>query len=156
MKSLISKFYLEIIIFIFAILTRFIRLDYPKNHIFDEVYHAFTAQAIARWDPKAWEWWNSNPQGFAYEWTHPPLAKEFMALSILIFGDGSFAWRFFSAVFGTGIIVLIYLISLELFKNRKVAIFASLIASLDGLLLVMSRIAMNDTYFLFFSLFFLQ
>lgn len=152
MKKLISKYYLEIVIFTFALLTRFIRLDYPKTHFFDEVYHAFTAQALAKWDPRAWEWWNTNPPGFAYEWTHPPLAKEFMALAILIFGDGSFAWRFFSAVFGTGIIVLVYFIALELFKNRKVAIFASLIASLDGLLLVMSRIAMNDTYFLFFSL----
>lgn len=152
MKKLVSKYYLEILIFTFALLTRFIRLDYPKHHIFDEVYHAFTAQALSRWDPRAWEWWNINPPGFAYEWTHPPLAKEFMALSILVFGDTSFAWRFFSALFGFGTIIMIYLITLNLFKNRKVAIIASFVASLDGLLLVMSRIAMNDSYFLFFSL----
>lgn len=152
MKKFLNKFYPEIIIFAFALFSRFFRLDYPKSHIFDEVYHAFTAQVLSRFDPKAWEWWNTPPTGFAYEWTHPPLAKEFMAMSIFIFGDGAFAWRFFSAVFGFGSIVLIYLIVLSLFKSRRIAIFASLVASMDGLLLVMSRIAMNDSYFLFFSL----
>ncbi|HKC14463.1 MAG TPA: phospholipid carrier-dependent glycosyltransferase [Patescibacteria group bacterium] len=152
MKKFLNKFCLEIVVFGFALFTRFWRLDYPKTHIFDEVYHAFTAQAMVKWDPRSWEWWNTSPAGFAYEWTHPPLAKEFMALSILVFGDTSFAWRFFSALFGFGSIILIYLISYYLFKNRRVALLSALVASLDGLLLVMSRIAMNDSYFLFFSL----
>ena len=142
----------EIVIFTFAFLTRFIRLNVPANHIFDEVYHAFTAQEMFKGNPAAWEWWNTPPKGFAYEWTHPPLAKEFMVLAISIFGDNSFAWRFFSALFGFGVIVLIYLITKKLFNNRIMAIFAALAASLDGLLLVMSRIAMNDMYFLFFIL----
>lgn len=152
MKKILNKYLVEIFVFAFALFTRFFRLDYPNRHIFDEVYHAFTAQQLVKGNPAAWEWWNTPPPGFAYEWTHPPLAKEFMALAILVLGDGSFAWRFFSALFGTGVIVLIYFISLHLF-NRKIAIIAALVASLDGLLLVMSRIAMNDSYFLFFSLF---
>ena len=142
----------EIIIFASAFLTRFIRLNIPSNHIFDEVYHAFTAQEMFKGNPAAWEWWNTPPKGFAYEWTHPPLAKEFMVLAISIFGDNSFAWRFFSALFGFGVIVLIYLITKKLFNSRIMAIFAAAVASLDGLLLVMSRIAMNDMYFLFFIL----
>jgi dolichyl-phosphate-mannose-protein mannosyltransferase len=157
MQAKIIKFFkstyaAEIIIFSFALLSRFIRLSYPKTYFFDEVYHVFTAQALFRWDPRAWEWWNTSPAGFAYEWTHPPLAKEFIAFSILLFGDNSFSWRFFSALFGTGSIILIYFITLSIFKNRKIAILASLVASLDGLMLVMSRIGMNDSYFLFFSL----
>ena len=90
MKKFISKFYFEILIFGFAFITRFFRLDYPKTHIFDEVYHAFTAEQMAKGNPAAWEWWNTPPPGFAYEWTHPPLAKEFMWLAISIFGDNSF------------------------------------------------------------------
>lgn len=148
----LKKFLPEILIFLFAGITRFWRLDFPPAHYFDEVYHAFTAQEMFRGNPAAWEWWNTPPQGFAYEWTHPPLAKEFMWLSISIFGDNPFAWRFFSAVFGTGIIVLIYFISLHIFKSRRIALLSSFVASLSGLLLVMSRIAMNDNYFLFFSL----
>jgi dolichyl-phosphate-mannose-protein mannosyltransferase len=120
--------------------------------MFDEVYHAFTAQQLFKNNPAAWEWWNTPPPGFAYEWTHPPLAKEFMVLAIYIFGDTSFAWRFFSALFSTLSIVLIYLITLKLFKNRMAAALAAFFASLDGLLLVMGRIAMNDSYFVFFSL----
>lgn len=142
----------EIIIFTFAFLTRFIRLGIPNNHIFDEVYHAFTAQEMLKGNPAAWEWWNTPPKGFAYEWTHPPLAKEFMVIAMSIFGDNPFAWRFFSALFGFGVIVLIYFISYKLFKNRVIALFAAFAASMDGLLLVMSRIAMNDMYFLFFIL----
>ncbi len=142
----------ELIIFTFAFLTRFIRLGIPKNHIFDEVYHAFTAEQMLKGNPAAWEWWNTPPKGFAYEWTHPPLAKEFMVIAMSIFGDNPFAWRFFSALFGFGVIVLIYFIALKLFKNRLIALFAAFAASLDGLLLTMSRIAMNDMYFLFFML----
>ncbi|MCL6096793.1 MAG: phospholipid carrier-dependent glycosyltransferase [Patescibacteria group bacterium] len=142
----------EIIIFTFAFLTRFIRLGIPNNYIFDEVYHAFTAEQMLKGNPAAWEWWNTPPKGFAYEWTHPPLAKEFMVIAMSIFGDNPFAWRFFSALFGFGVIVLIYLISYKLFKNRLIALFAAFAASMDGLLLTMSRIAMNDMYFLFFIL----
>ena len=142
----------EIIIFAFAAFTRFFRLNIPDKHYFDEVYHVFTAQEMFKGTPAAWEWWNANPQGFAWEWTHPPLAKEFMVLAISIFGDNAFAWRFFSAFFGVGVIILIYLLANKLFKNRMIALLAAFIASMDGLLLSMSRIGMNDMYFLFFLL----
>ena len=56
------------------LLTRGYRLDHPRDMYFDEVYHARTAfELLAQRDP--------------YEWTHPHLAKEVMALSILAFGD---------------------------------------------------------------------
>lgn len=142
----------EILIFAFAAFTRFFGLDTPAKHYFDEVYHAFTAQEMFKGNPAAWEWWNQNPTGFAYEWTHPPIAKEFMVVAIAIFGDNAFAWRFFSALFGLGVIVLIYLLANKLFKSRTIALLAAFIASMDGLLLTMSRIGMNDVYFLFFLL----
>ncbi|HEV8228509.1 MAG TPA: phospholipid carrier-dependent glycosyltransferase, partial [Candidatus Limnocylindria bacterium] len=54
--------------------TRGYRLDQPRDMYFDEVYHARTAfELLAQRDP--------------YEWTHPHLAKEIMALGILAFGD---------------------------------------------------------------------
>lgn len=149
---MLRKFIPEIIVFLFALVTRFWNLGYPTKHYFDEVYHVFTAQQMFRGNPAAWEWWNNPPQGFAYEWTHPPLAKEFMVFAISILGDNPFAWRFFSALFGVGSIILIYFISLSLFKDRKIALLSALAASLSGLLLVMSRIGMNDSYFLFFVL----
>ena len=54
--------------------TRGYRLDWPRDMYFDEVYHARTAfELLAQREP--------------YEWTHPHLAKEVMALGILAFGD---------------------------------------------------------------------
>jgi predicted membrane-bound dolichyl-phosphate-mannose-protein mannosyltransferase/Gpi18-like mannosyltransferase len=56
------------------LLTRGYRLDHPRDMYFDEVYHARTAfELLAQRDP--------------YEWTHPHLAKEVMALGIIAFGD---------------------------------------------------------------------
>ena len=53
--------------------TRGYRLDQPRDMYFDEVYHARTAmELLAEREP--------------YEWTHPHLAKELMALGILAFG----------------------------------------------------------------------
>jgi predicted membrane-bound dolichyl-phosphate-mannose-protein mannosyltransferase len=57
-----------------VLLTRGYRLDHPRDMYFDEVYHARTAfELLAHRDP--------------YEWTHPHLAKEIMALGILAFGE---------------------------------------------------------------------
>ena len=91
-----------LIILFFASLTRFWNLGYPKNYIFDEVYHAFTAQAYAQNDPRGYEWWHQSPvKGTAYEWLHPPLSKLLMAVSISVFGNNSFGWRFTPAIFGS-------------------------------------------------------
>ena len=57
-----------------VLLTRGYRLDHPRDMYFDEVYHARTAfELLAQRDP--------------YEWTHPHLAKEIMALGIIAFGE---------------------------------------------------------------------
>jgi Gpi18-like mannosyltransferase len=57
-----------------VLVTRGYRLDQPRDMYFDEVYHARTAfELLAEREP--------------YEWTHPHLAKEIMALGILAFAD---------------------------------------------------------------------
>ena len=68
-----------------AIFTRFFRLGAPNDYVFDEVYHAFTAQEMVKRNNAAWEWWNSPPESFAYEWTHPPMAKLIMGVGIKAF-----------------------------------------------------------------------
>jgi dolichyl-phosphate-mannose-protein mannosyltransferase len=143
---------LLIVILAFALLSRVFYLNKPEKEYFDEVYHAFTAKVMLHGDPKAWEWWNPHPEGFAYEWTHPPLAKEFMWASMIIFGENSFAWRIPAALFGVGIIYLVYLISKEIFRDELLALISAAFFALDGLALTMSRIGMNDTYMLFFVL----
>lgn len=139
-------------VLLFSLATRMFELGSPRSEYFDEVYHAFTARQILHGNKMAWEWWNTPPEGFAYEWTHPPLAKLGMVLGMAIFGENAFGWRIVQALLGTGAVFLIYLISKDLFKDRLLSVIAAAVFSLDGLPLVMSRIGMNDTYMLFFML----
>ncbi|KKQ83984.1 MAG: Glycosyl transferase family 39, partial [Candidatus Woesebacteria bacterium GW2011_GWB1_38_8] len=155
-KTKLSKKSYKIIltaILTFAFITRVFDLKSPPNEYFDEVYHAFTAKVMIHLDAnKAWEWWNTPPEGFAYEWTHPPLAKLGMALGMKIFGENSFGWRFPGAVLGTVSVFLIYLLGKHLFKDEAIGLLSAGVFSLDGLPLVMSRIGMNDSYLLCFTL----
>lgn len=139
-------------ILIFAFVTRVFDLGSPATMYFDEVYHAFTAKVILHGDPKAWEWWNTPPEGFAYEWTHPPIAKLGMVLGMLVFGENSFGWRIPGALLGVGSVFLVYLIAKHIFKDEAIGLLSAGAFSLDGLTLVMSRIGMNDSYILFFAL----
>lgn len=140
------------IILAFSFAARVFNLGSPPNEYFDEVYHAFTAKVILHGDPKAWEWWNTPPKGFAYEWTHPPIAKLGMVLGMLTFGENSFGWRIPGALLGVGVVYLVYLIAKELLNDEVTSLLSAAVFSLDGLALVMSRIGMNDTYILFFAL----
>ncbi len=151
-RRFILRYYWPFCLFLLAFLLRLVNLSHPHNMIFDEVYHAFTAREFVRGDNLiAWEWWHQAPHGFAYEWTHPPLAKYGMVLGMLLFGQNAFGWRFFSALFGALTIVLTYLLGKRWF-SPKIALTASFLLMFDGLHLVQSRIAMNDIYLLFFIL----
>ena len=145
------------LILAFTFLTRIINLAHPQDFVFDEVYHAFTAQEMVKGNPAAWEWWNSSPKGFSYEWTHPPLAKLFMAGGIVVSRglgiDNDFlGWRFPAAVFGTGVVFLAYQLAKKLFLSEKIALLTAFFLSCDGLVFVLSRIGMSDIYFAFFAL----
>ncbi len=141
-----------ITVVVFAFVTRIFNLGNPPNEYFDEVYHAFTAKHMLEGNPKAWEWWNPNPTGFAYEWTHPPVAKEGMVIGMLLFGENAFGYRLPGALLGVGSVILIFFICKELFNDELMGVLASAVFALDGLTLVMSRIGMNDSYILFFAL----
>jgi dolichyl-phosphate-mannose-protein mannosyltransferase len=140
-------------IFLVLAFFRVWRFDLPNTYYFDEVYHAFTAQEIVQGNPAAWEFLATPPKGFAYEWTHPPVSKLIMAGGMLTVGSTDpWAWRITGILFGFGCMALIYLLTLEIFKRQLIAIWATILFSLDGMSIVMSRIGMNDIYFLFFAL----
>lgn len=141
---------LLIAILFFATLLRTVNLSHPQAYIFDEVYHAFTAKEYLHNHIEAWEWWTTPPPGVAYEWTHPPVAKYGMVAGMLLFGENEFGYRLGSAVMGIISILGIYLLTSNLFKNKQIALLASLLVSIEGTHLVQSRIAMNDTYMLAF------
>ena len=148
---------LLILILVFAFTTRIINLDHPQDYVFDEVYHAFTAQEMIKGNLAAWEWWNVSPKGFAYEWTHPPLAKHFMAGGIVLsrslgINNDFLGWRLPAAVFGAGVIFLTYRLARKIFMSERIALLAAFFLSCDGLVFVLSRVGMSDIYFTFFAL----
>lgn len=141
------------LILAFSLFTRIWNLGYPKGYYFDEVYNAFTTQEFAKGNKDAYEWFHQSPvEGTAYGWTHPPLAKLLGEIGILTFGDNEFGWRIANALIGVGVIYLVYWLGEKLLRNKNYALLAAALAALDGLLLVQSRINMNDIVTVFFIL----
>src|SRR5258706_3054733 len=134
------------LILLFASVPRTYSLGLPKTEYFDEVYHAFTAKVILHNDPKAWEWWNTPPTGFAYEWTHPPIAKLGMVIGMKIFGENSFGWRIPGALLGVGSVFLVYLIAKKLFEDEMVGLISGAVFCLLGLPLGLNRVAIEEYY----------
>lgn len=139
-----------IAILVLAIGLRFTNLSNPSAYIFDEVYHAFTAREYLNGHKEAWEWWTTPPEGVAYEWTHPGVAKYFMVLGMAIFGENSLGWRLGSALAGIISIYGFYLLVLNVTKNKQLTLIATFLLSIEGLHISQSRIAMNDIYMLCF------
>src|SRR3990170_3186356 len=102
------------------------RLAVPAQWIYDEIYHAYTASQFALGNKESYEWWTTPPApAVSYEWTHPPLAKLFMAAGILLFGDNSFGWRIASVVTGALALFLFYLLAKALLRSRLAAATAA-------------------------------
>ncbi len=146
--------FLLLAIIISASITRLYRLDYPNKYIFDEVYHAYTAKEYLKGNKDAWSpWGKATEQGTAFEWLHPPIAKEIMTGSMYIFHTtDAWAWRLPGALLGILSVFLVYKLAEILFKNRAVSLLSAFIFSIDGLVFVQSRIGMNDVYLVAFTL----
>ncbi len=142
-----------IIILLFTAFSRLLRLDFPNAYVFDEVYHAFTAKEYVLGHKEAWEYFATPPKGVAYEWTHPPLAKETMAISLeIVHSMDAWAWRLPGVLLGILSVYLIYLLGKELFKSETAALLSAFTFSIEGLLFVQSRTGMNDIYVVTFML----
>lgn len=81
--------------------------------------------------------------------THPPLGKLEIGLAIKYLGDYPVAWRIVSAVSGALMMPLIWWVAWRLTKKQLVAALAMVLALLDGLMLVDSRLGLiNMSYIL--------
>ncbi|KRO50314.1 MAG: hypothetical protein ABR73_05000, partial [Actinobacteria bacterium BACL4 MAG-121001-bin59] len=130
----------------FALALRLWRLNLPSGYIFDEVYYAKNAASLITAGVEL------NDQGESEFVVHPPLGKWLIGIGIRIFGNNEFGWRFSAAIFGSLAVLLIYLIVKKLFASEFLSITAALLFALDGLNLVMSRIALLDIFLMVFIL----
>jgi len=131
------------IIFICAHAAFLAGVTVPEKYVFDEVH--YVPAALQMLEPK--------PEEPMLNPMHPPLAKQIIALSIHVFGDNAFGWRYAATVFGALSVVAIYLCGLALFARHAPALAASLIAFFNQMLFVQARIAMLDIFALAFALF---
>ena len=134
------------LIITFALTLRLWRLNLPKGYIFDEIYYAKNANSLINNGVEL------NSQGQAEFIVHPPLGKWFIGIGIKLFGNNEFGWRISAAVIGTVCVLLIYLITNQLFNSLFLSNVAAALMALDGLALVMSRVALLDIFLVFFIL----
>jgi len=130
----------------FALTLRLWRLDLPKGYIFDEIYYAKDAASLITHGVEL------NEDGMAEFVVHPPLGKWLIGIGIKLFGNNEFGWRVIAAVVGSASVLLIYLIVQRLFNSLFLSNIAAALFALDGLHLVMSRVALLDIFLMFFIL----
>jgi dolichyl-phosphate-mannose-protein mannosyltransferase len=130
----------------FTLTLRLWRLNQPKGYIFDEIYYAKNAASLIN------DGVELNAQGEAEFVVHPPLGKWLIGLGIKAFGDNEFGWRISAALIGTASVLLIFMITQLLFNSLMLSNTAAALMSLDGLHLVMSRVALLDIFLMFFIL----
>ena len=106
---------------------------------FDELYHARTA-------------YEGLHDMSIYEWTHPPLGKQIIAIGISIFGMNPFGWRIMGTLFGIAMLPVMYAFGKRLFKRSELALLAAGLMAFDFMHFSQTRIATIDTYGVFFNL----
>ena len=130
----------------FALTLRLWRLNLPKGYIFDEVYYAKNAASLIT------DGVELNEQRESEFVVHPPLGKWLIGIGIKLFGNNEFGWRVIAALVGSASVLLIYLIVQRLFNSLFLSNIAAALFALDGLHLVMSRVALLDIFLMFFIL----
>jgi 4-amino-4-deoxy-L-arabinose transferase-like glycosyltransferase len=114
--------------------------------VFDENYYVNAAKVIAGMHPPAGSAYAASPLGDDPNAEHPQLAKLVIAGSIELFGDGPWAWRLGSLVFGTLAIVGMFALVRSAGGGPWTALGAAGLMAADNLLIVHGRIGTLDIY----------
>jgi dolichyl-phosphate-mannose--protein O-mannosyl transferase len=123
----------------------FVDYTWPSEKIFDEIYYA-----------RAGEEYLTHKEIF--EFTHPPLTKLWITLSMILFGgmhgagDTAAGWRFLNLVMGALMVLVLYLFAKRLLRSTGFATIAASLLLLDGFHYVQSRIATPEITVAFFAL----
>ena len=113
--------------------------SYYTGMYFDELYHGRTAYEHLH---------NLSP----YENSHPPLGKILIMLGVWAFGMTPFGWRVVGALFGIGMLPILYAFGKRIFKNSNYALVLTTLFAFDFMHFTQTRIATIDVYSVFFIL----
>lgn len=124
---------------------RLAHLGRPSNAIADESYYSLDAQAYLGGTPPF-----PGVPSLAIDgersWVHPPFGKELIAAGEGPLGLRAIGWRLPSAIVGIVGVMTVYWLALLLWGSPGWAGLAGLLVAIDGLHLVMSRLAMLDVF----------
>lgn len=144
-----------------AAVLRLIDIGNPHQLVFDETY--YVKDAWSQWVlgfPSTWP--DGADASFAAGDTdvftgigsyvvHPPLGRILIGAGMALLGpDSTTGWRISAAVFGTLTVLVIYLFAHTLTGSLPLATVASGLFAIDGLGIVLSRIALLDIFLTFF------
>jgi len=135
-----------------AAVTRFWALSFPGTKSFDEVYYATEAQEMLRYGYE-------DNRGYMFI-VHPPLGKWLIALTSWLFGQNgvawhtseAFGWRAAPAIAGTISVLILTRLAQRMFRSTLLGVLAGGLLALDGISLVMSRVALLDIFLQMFVL----
>jgi hypothetical protein len=154
----LSPLTLLLVLMVVSILARLALLEQPcrkpcrstRDHvlIFDEDYYVNAARVIAGLSLPANQRYASAPAGTDPNAEHPQLAKLIIAGSIELFGDGPFAWRIGSVIFGCLALLGLFALVRSAGGSQELALGACALMVCDNLLLVHGRIGTLDIYVL--------
>jgi dolichyl-phosphate-mannose--protein O-mannosyl transferase len=128
----------------------------PVEYVHDECYQAFTAHRYAMGDRQAWDPFATRDNAArvdssdmtrwtTYEWVHPPTAKLIMSWFVRLFGFQPTAYRLGSVIFGVLLLLVTWRLAIYM-AGPEYGFFTLLILASDGMVFVLSRVAMNDIY----------
>lgn len=127
-------------------------LSDPPDLVFDELYYAKAGCVLiggsdqeCRVESGDEHYWVEHKWDMG-SWVHPPLGKWMTGMGIKAFGMEPFGWRFPSAISGTLVAVMVALVAQLLFGRPLWTLLAGTFIALDGLNVVMSRVAMLDVH----------
>ena len=80
----------------------------------------------------------------------PPLGKLLMAAGMKVAGDNPSGWRMASALSGALTLIAVYLWTLMLVQDRRLAALSAALAFFNNFLFVMSRVGMMDAFLVVF------
>jgi dolichyl-phosphate-mannose-protein mannosyltransferase len=120
--------------------------------IFDEAYYVNAARVIDGIHPPSGDPYANAPLHKDPNAEHPQLAKLIIAAGIEIFGDNPWGWRTGSVLFGLIALLAMYALVRGVGGSRWLAVGTTAVMALDNLMLVHSRIATLDVYFVAMAL----
>ncbi|MBN9190476.1 MAG: phospholipid carrier-dependent glycosyltransferase [Microbacterium sp.] len=152
-----------VLVTLLAGILRFWNLGDPHAIVFDETY--YVKDAWSQWNlgyPANWPD-GADPKFLAGQSdiflktgsfvVHPPLGKWIIGAGMWLFGpDSTAGWRFSVALFGTATVLVLYLVAKSLTRSTVFATVAAFLMAIDGLAIVLSRVALLDGILTFFLL----